>query len=208
MLKPDNLYSQALAQLRMLRKHVFERDADKTAETADTVLRLSEEQGYPYMAATSTVFKGWAMAQRSKTSRGIEVCESGLSSLRTIGAKCWMPFLLTLLAECREQAGDIERAAQAVAEALECVSATGERVWEAEIYRMKGRLLLRTGADEDTAETCFASALSLADLLRRKQRAAEGRELVARVYAWFTEGFDSIDLREAKAFLDAVPDQY
>jgi class 3 adenylate cyclase/predicted ATPase len=225
MLKPDNLYSQALAQVRTLRKHVFERDADKTAETADTVLRLSEEQGYPYMAATGKVFRGWAMAQRSKTSRGIEVCESGLSSLRTIGARYWMPFLLTLLAECREQAGDIERAAHAVAEALECVSATGERVWEAEIYRMKGRLLLRAGADEDAAEACFAralakareqkakllelrAALGLADLLRRKQRAAEGRELVARVYAWFTEGFDSIDLREAKAFLDTVPDQY
>jgi predicted ATPase len=90
---------------------------------------------------------------------------------------------------------------------------------------MKGRLLLRAGADEDAAEACFAralakareqkakllelrAALSLADLLRRKQRAAEGRELVARVYAWFTEGFDSIDLREAKAFLDTVPDQY
>jgi predicted ATPase len=218
MLKPDQLYSQALAQVRMLRIHVFKRDVDKTAETADAALRLSEEQGYPHMAATSSIYSGWALAQRGDTARGIEFCQSGLTRLRTIGAKCWLPFFLTLLAECHERAGDPEQAVHALAEALEIVRETGERVWEAEIYRLKGRLLLRAGADEDMAEACFAKALaharqqkakllelraavSLASLLKCKQRAAEGRELVARVYASFTEGFDFADLRYAKAFL-------
>jgi predicted ATPase len=218
MLKPDQLYAQALAQVRMLRIHVFNRDVDMTAETADAALRLSEEQGYPYMAAANSIYMGWALAQRGESSRGIEVCQSGLTRLRTIGARCWLPFFLTLLAECHEQAGDPEQAVHALAEALEIVRETGERVWEAEIYRLKGKLLLRAGADEDMAEACLAKALaqarqqkakllelraavSLADLLKRKQRAAERRELVARVYASFTEGFDFVDLRYAKAFL-------
>ena len=218
MLKTDQLYSQALAQTRMLRIHVFDRDVHSTAETADAALRLAEEQGYPYMVAASKIYKGWALAQRGETGRGIELCQSGLAGLRSIGAGCWMPFSLTLLAECHEQAGEIERAGEALAQALENVSATRERVWESEIYRLKGKLLLRAGADEDMAGECFAKALaqarqqkarllelraavSLADLLERKQRAAEGRELVARVYASFTEGFDFVDLRYAKAFL-------
>jgi predicted ATPase len=132
-----------------------------------------------------------------------------------------MPLLLTLLVECYEQAGDVEQAMKPLAEALELVRATGERFWEAEIYRIEGRLLLRAGADADTVEACFAKALaqarqqkakllelraamSLADLMKRKQRAAEGRELVARVYGSFTEGFGSIDLREASAFLNCI----
>ena len=86
------------------------------------------------------VYTGWALAQGGDTARKLEFCQSGLAQLRTIDANCWLPHYLALLAECYEQAGDTERGAQAVAEALASVEATGERVWEAEIYRLKGGL--------------------------------------------------------------------
>lgn len=220
-LKPHQLYSRALAQFHLLRMHVFERDAVKAAEIGAAVLSASQEHGYPYFIAASMVYTGWALAQGGDTTRGIELCQSGLAQLRTIDAKCWLPSYLALLAECYEQAGDTERGAQTVADALESVAATGERVWEAEIYRLKGRLLLRAGGDAGAAQACFAEALrkargqkakllelraatSLADLLKRSP--AQAREALAPVYASFTEGFDSIDLREAKALLDSLSD--
>ena len=222
-IKPQQLYSRALAQVHMLRMHVFERDAIKTAKIGAAVLSASQEHGYPYFIGTSMVYTGWALAQGGDTARGLEFCQSGLAQLRTIDANCWLPHYLALLAECYEQAGDTERGAQAVAEALASVEATGERVWEAEIYRLKGRLLLRAGGDAGAAQACLAEALckarqqkakllelraavSLADLLKRKRSPAQAREALAPVYASFTEGFDFIDLREAKALLDSLSD--
>ena len=223
-LQPQQLYSRALAQFHMLRMHVFERDAIKAAEIGAAVLEVSQAHGYPYFIGTSMVYTGWALAQGGDSARGIEFCQSGLAQLRSIDANCWLPHYLALLAECYEQAGDTERGAQAVAEALQSVAATGEHVWEAEIYRLKGRLLLRAGGDAGAAQTCFAEALrkargqeakllelraavSLADLLKRKGSPAQAREALAPVYASFTEGLDSIDLREAKTLLDSLSDR-
>ncbi len=135
MLKPHHLYSRALAQIRALRMHVFGRDAARAAEIGAEVLRLSQEQGYPYFVGTSMVYTGWALAQGGDSTGGIEFCQSGLAQLRTLGANCWIPLLLTLLAECHEQSGDIGCAATVIAEALDNVEATDERVWQAEIYR-------------------------------------------------------------------------
>jgi adenylate cyclase len=141
--------------------------------------------------------------------------------LQSLGAGCWLPLHLALLAECYEQAGDRQRAAATVTKALESVEATGERIWESEIHRLEGKLLLGAGGDAGAAEVCFIEALckarrqnakllelraavSLADLLKRKRRPTQAREVLAPVYASFTEGFDFIDLREAKTLLDTL----
>ena len=205
----------------MLRIHVFERDARATAETGGAFLRLSQEQGYPHFIGTAMVYTGWALAQSGDAARGIQYCERGLAQLRIIGAKCWLPLFLALLAECHELAGDGQGSAAAVEQALESVEATGERIWESEIYRLKGKFLLGAGGNPDAAEACFVEALrkargqqakllelraavSLADLLKRKGRPAKAREALVPVFDSFTEGFDFIDLREAKVLLDTL----
>ena len=128
---------------------------------------------------------------------------------------------MALLADCYEQAGDHTRRGAVLAQALQSVETTGERLWEAEIYRQKGRLLL-AGGDADAAAACFMAALqksraqsakllelraavSLANLLNRQGKTAAARATLGPVYASFTEGFDCIDLRDAKSLLDMPP---
>jgi class 3 adenylate cyclase/predicted ATPase len=221
-LSPQNLYSRALAQMRLLRMRVFERDASTAAEIGPGILRSVQGQGYPYFVGTAMIYTGWALARCGNAAGGIACCERGLAELQSIGGKCWLPLFLALLAECHEQAGDPDRSAAAVAQALESVEATDERIWEAEIHRLKGKLLLN-GGDMDAASACFATALhkaqaqqakllelraavSLAELLMREHKSREARDLLTPVYCSFTEGFDFIDLREAKALLDSLPD--
>jgi predicted ATPase/class 3 adenylate cyclase len=220
-LTPSQLYSRALAQIHMLRMHVFDRDVEKAATVSSALLRLSEEQGYPYFIGASMVYRGWALAQGGDTANGIELCHRGMTQLRTIGANCWFPRYYALLAECHEQAGDPERGGEAIAEAQRSIESTGERIWEAEILRLKGRLLLLAGNHGREAETCFVAAVttahqqkarllelraatSLADLLQRKGNLTQARDVLVRIYETFKEGFDCADLQNAKALLDAL----
>ena len=220
-LKPQNLYSQALAQTRTLRMGIFECNAPAVADAGAAVIRLCQEQKYPHLISTAMVYSGWAMAQCDDPANGTALCKRGLVQLQSLGAGCWLPLHLALLAECYEQAGDRQRAAATVTKALESVEATGERIWESEIHRLEGKLLLGAGGDAGAAEVCFIEALckarrqnakllelraavSLADLLKRKRRPTQAREVLAPVYASFTEGFDFIDLREAKTLLDTL----
>jgi tetratricopeptide (TPR) repeat protein len=216
----NNLYSRALAQLRLLRMRVLARDARATCEDGLELLRLARQQGYPFVVAVASIYTGWALAQRGEIAVGIESCQKGLTQLQTMGAKWWKPFHLALLAECYEKAGQAAASAQALAEALQTVEATDERFWEAEIYRLNGKLLENRG-DVNAAETCFTTALqkakaqhakllelraacSLAEQLKRNSRPKRARDVLAPVYSSFTEGFDFTDLRDAKALLDTL----
>jgi len=130
--------------------------------------------------------------------------------------------MLTALAEACGQVGQGEEGLYILAEALALGDKNGERLYEAETYRLKGALLLQqTAPDESQAETCFQQALdsarrqqakslelravmSLSRLWQRQDKGAESRKLLAPVYGWFTEGFDTADLRDAKALLEAL----
>jgi predicted ATPase len=139
---------------------------------------------------------------------------------RATGAGLWIPYHTALLAEACEVAGQIDEALSLMDEALQIVERTGERWFAAELNRHKGQLLLRQGHSE-AAEELYRKALSIAQeqeaklwelraavslaRLRRDQgRHTEARDLLAPVYRWFTEGFDTADLREAKTLLDEL----
>jgi predicted ATPase len=218
-LQPKNLYSRSLAGMRVLRMHVFARDAGATAETGLELLRLVEAQGFPYLIGAVGAFTGWALAQCGDTAAGLAMCEQGVARLEKMSARCWLPLFLALLAECHEKAGNWELSAAAAIRATEHVEASGERIWEPEIYRLEGRLLLSKG-DHDGAEARFLKAIDTASqqeaklltlraavsfsrLLMQRNRSNEARDALAPIYGTFTEGFNFIDLREARTLLAA-----
>jgi predicted ATPase len=131
------------------------------------------------------------------------------------------PFFLAMLAEAYEKGGEAEEGLNALAEALALVDKTGERWWEAELHRLKGELLLRRASPTEEVEACFHQALdiarrqqakslelraamSLARLWQQQGKRTAACELLAPIYSWFTEGFDTADLQEAQALLDAL----
>jgi predicted ATPase len=150
--------------------------------------------------------------------------QQGLATYRAIGAGLGLTHYLALLAEAYAQAGQTAAGLAVVAEAPDVVAKHGERFCEAELYRLQGELLL---AQEGTkqkrveAETCFRQALdaarrqqakllelraamSLSRLWQQQDKRNEARELLAPIYGWFTEGFDTADLQEAQALLDEL----
>ena len=195
-------------------------DHAASAELADQLIAVATEQGFPYWRAQGTIYRGWAKVKNGDVAEGISLLRSGLGAYRATGAEQWMPHYLPLLASACEIAGQVEEALTLLDEALQIVERTGERWFEAELNRHKGQLLLRQGHAE-AAEELYRKALSIAEeqeaklwelraavslaRLRRDQgRRAEARDLLAPVYGWFTEGFDTPDLKEAKALLDEL----
>jgi predicted ATPase len=150
----------------------------------------------------------------------MSLLRSGLADHRATGTAVWIPHHIALLARACDIAGQIEEAVTLLDDALQIVKRTGERWLAAELYRHKGQLLLRQGHSEAAAELYYKAlniaqeqegrlwelraAMSLARLRRDQGRHAEARDLLAPVYGWFTEGFDTPDLKEAKALLDEL----
>jgi predicted ATPase len=145
--------------------------------------------------------------------------QQGWAAYRATGANVRQPMYLVPLAEAYGQAGQVDEGLQVLAEALAYIEQAGERWWEAELHRLKGELLLLQSADNHPAAvSCFEQALalarrqqakswelrtatSLARLWQQQGRRAEAHELLAPVYGWFTEGFDTADLQEARTLL-------
>jgi predicted ATPase len=144
----------------------------------------------------------------------------GMRMWQGTGAKFLRPYWLALLVETEGKEGLPQAGLPVLAEALEVVGQTGERWWETELHRLQGELFLKTGVQQE-AEECFRQALdlarrqsakslelravmSLARLWQQQGKKTKARELLAPVYNWFTEGFDTADLIEAKALLDAI----
>jgi predicted ATPase len=187
-------------------------------ERADQLVGVATEQGFPHWRAEGTIFRGWGKVKKGDVAEGISLLRSGSAAYRATGAGMWMPHYTAFMAGAYEIAGQIEEAATLLDEALQIVERTGERWLEAELYRHKGQLMLRRGHTE-AAEELYRKALSiareqeaklwelraavsLARLRRDQGRRAEARDLLAPVFGWFTEGFDTPDLKEARALLD------
>jgi len=185
-------------------------------------MALSREQGFPYWLGIGMIRRGWALAVQGQGAEGVQQIQQGIAAWQATGAEVNRPWWLALLAEACGKAGRAEEGLTAVAEALIAVHAKANRVCEAELYRLKGELQLLLATDKAAeAETCFRQALdvahqqqakslelraamSLSRLWQRQEKRAEAHELLAPVYGWFTEGFDTADLQEAKALLEEL----
>src|SRR6266446_2225559 len=153
---------------------------------------------------------------------GMVQVRQGVAAYRATGAALNVPYFCTLLAEVSAHLGHTEDGLQALAEAHTLVEQQEERWWEAEIYRLRGVLLLRQpGTPQAEAETWLQRALdvarrqeakslelraatSLARLWQQQDKRAEARDLLGPIYGWFTEGFDTADLQDARALLEAL----
>jgi predicted ATPase len=202
--------------------HQFRREARWTQERIEAVISLAEEQGFLLWSAMGAILRGWALAQQGKVQEGIEQMHQGMQAFRATGAEYLRPYLLALLAEAHGTMGEPEAGLAVLTEALTLVDTTDERWCEPELYRLRGELLLQQSLDNQAeAESCFAQAIaiaqsqqakswelraatSLARLWQQQGKHREAHDLLAPVYSWFTEGFDTADLQEAKALLDAL----
>ena len=206
--------------------HVYRREPSLAQEQAEADLALSAEQGFEFFAAHATAFRGWALVEQGKGEEGIAQIRAGLAAYRATGAELERSYFLGLLAEAYGRVGQPEEGLRVVGEALAEVHMRGVRFYEAELYRLKGELLLirnegrggsRTPATEE-AEIWLRLALemarrqqakslelratmSLSRLWQQQGKRDAGHELLTEVYGWFTEGFDTADLKEAKALL-------
>jgi predicted ATPase len=212
---------QALSALAQF--HQCRREGYAAQERAEAAITLATEQGFSLLTARGAVLRGWALAQQGQAQEGITQITQGLTACRATGAELGRPYGLALLAEAHGVLGEPEAGLTALAEALTLAETTGERWYEPELYRLKGELiLLQQSADNQAeAEDCFQQAItiaqnqsakswelraatSLARLWYQQGKRQEAHDLLAPVYGWFTEGFDTADLQEAKALLDAL----
>jgi predicted ATPase len=193
-----------------------------TQERAEAVINLATEQGFPHFMALGSLLRGWALAHQGQAKEGIEQLHQDLTTYRATGAEILRPYWLALLAEAFGTTGEPHAGLTVLTEALTFAETTGERWYEPELYRLKGELLLAQSPDNHTeAETCFQHAIriaqnqqaksfelraatSLARLWQQQGKRQEAHDLLAPVYNWFTEGFDTADLKDAKALLDEL----
>jgi predicted ATPase len=202
--------------------HYFRGNWGKAQEEAKAVIDLSRERAFAIWEPAGMMLLGGALAHQGQPEEGIQTMRRGLTAYRATGAEVVRPYLLSLLAERYRSARKPEEGLTVLAEALALVEKTDERWCEAELYRLRGELLLRQAIPAaEEAEACFRQALdtsrrqgskslelraatSLSHLLHSQGRGGEARPLLAEAYDWFTEGFDTLDLQEAKALLEAL----
>jgi class 3 adenylate cyclase/predicted ATPase len=202
--------------------HQLRREWQMVSECADTAITVATAQQVAIVLAVGPIMRGWALAMQGHGAEGLTQLRQGLDAYRATGAAFQRPHFLGMLAEVHGSMGQPEVGLAALSEALALVETTGECYYEAELRRLKGALLLQHAAPEVShAETCFQRALdiacrqeakslglraamSLARLWQQQGKRTEARELLAPIYGWFTEGFDTADLQEAKALLEAL----
>ena len=167
--------------------------------------------------------QGWVFALTGKASDAFDLLTSGLGAFRSTGSTLWMPLHLSCLAIAHRDLDRFDEAWRCISEAMTAIETTGERWYEAEVLRVGGEIaMMSPERDTAKAEMFFERALAVAREQRAKSwelrpsrrawrgcgviraRGMQARDLLAPVYGWFTEGFDTLDLKEAKALLDAL----
>jgi predicted ATPase/class 3 adenylate cyclase len=201
--------------------HQLCREAPLTQARAEAALTIATDQEFPQQCAQAMHLRGWALAACGQGEEGMAQIKRGLAAYQATGATRIRPYYLALLAEASVQVGRTAEGLGALAEALAMLGQSGARWWEAELYRLRGELLLQSAAPPEEAEACFRRALdiarsqqakslelraamSLSRLWQSQGKRAEARELLTPIYSWFAEGFDTADLQEAKALLEGL----
>jgi DNA-binding winged helix-turn-helix (wHTH) protein/predicted ATPase len=229
-------HSKAVALSSAVLLHNRLGEQQTAQDLAEELIALTHQQGFPFWLAVGTVRRGWALVAQGEEEQGLAQMRQGLAIFHTTGAKFAIPSFLCDLAEAHERAGRVEEGLALVTEALGMIAKTGERVSEAELYRLKGQLTLQklsavscrlsvpntqspTSKAQSEAEACFLKAVeiarrqqakslelrattSLARLWQRQGKHHAARNTLSEIYSWFTEGFTTADLREARALLE------
>jgi predicted ATPase len=219
-------YSLAIAQVTAAYVYQFRRNVLAVYEQAEAAVTFSTEQGFPLWAAFGTSLCGWALAMQGQGEEGLAQVHQGISSFRATGAALFVPYLCTVLSEIYDHLGHTKDGLQALAEAHTLVEQYEERWWEAEVCRLRGVLLLQQPwAPQAEAEVWLQQALdvarrqeakslelraaiSLSRLWQQQGKRTEAYELLVPIYGWFTESFDTADLREARALLETLSDEH
>ena len=201
--------------------HTYARNVEAVMRYADEAVAVSKEHGFGLWLMAATMFRQWALAQNGHAQQAAEVMKATTATYRAGGGLFNAPFLMAITAEACSLAGNDVDALRLVEEGLAIVASTQERCWEADLHRMHGELLLKKTGGDVEAEACLERAVavahdlrarllelralcSLARLYRRQNRAALGHARLHEAYSTFTEGFDSPDLRDARALLDQL----
>jgi predicted ATPase/class 3 adenylate cyclase len=202
--------------------HQVRGDVGTVRERASAAMSLAAEHGFPLWASSATVLHGWVLAAEGEVAAGVARMRQGLAAHGPVGMQLQRPYFLGLLADVLTRAGDCAEALDLLAQALAIVERSEERCMEAELHRLNGEVLLALSPVRwAEAEACYHRALAaargqaarlwelraavgLARLWRGQGRLGEGHDLLAPVYGWFTEGFDTPDLKDAKALLDKL----
>jgi predicted ATPase len=199
----------------------FCREERTVRAQAEALMALAQEHGLVYWLAQGRMLWGWALVMQGHGEEGITHIHHGLEAYRATAGRA-QPYYVALLAEAYGTVGESAAGLGVLAEAFAAMHKAGAPVWEATLYRLKGELLLQhatRGSDE--AEACFQQALdvarrqeakslelraatSLARLWQQQGKRQEAHDLLAPVYGWFTEGFDTADLQDAKVLLEEL----
>jgi predicted ATPase len=215
-------YSLAYARSFAVIQHYLRRDASAVLAEADILLPLATAQGFPFWEGVGITYRGWALAMQGEGELSLAQLRQGLADMAATGQELSRPSGLILLAEAVGHTGQVEEGLQLLAEAQTAFEASRRADVLAEAYRLQGELLLcQAVPDAAQAEACFQQALavarrqqakswelraatSLSRLWQHQGRRAAAYDLLAPVYGWFTEEFDTADLQEAKALLEAL----
>jgi predicted ATPase/DNA-binding winged helix-turn-helix (wHTH) protein len=201
----------------------FRREPGVVQELEDVRLEYSKKHDFELFLMLGEIYRGWLTAEAGRVEEGLAQIGNGLVAFQAIGAELGRPTYLGMLAAVYDQLGRSGEALATVNEGLALGEQTGLRYWEAELHRLQGTIRLRSGRPDDVAEaeSCFVRAIetarrqegrsfelraatSLARLRQRQGRIEEARGPLAEVYGWFTEGFETLDLIEAKALLEEL----
>jgi predicted ATPase len=218
---PRHPFSLGYALLSSVWVHQFRREPVIALRESEAAAEFATEQGFPTWLAHGLIVQGWAEAELGSTERGVSLGEEALATYETTGATVWKPLFSLLYAHALADGGRTADALESVTRALAIAAEMGTYWWEAELFRVRGELLLALSEGHCAeAKTCFERALSIAreqDAKSLELRAClslarlahdQGDEAQALlelgvVYEWFSEGFNTVDLIEAREFLQA-----
>ena len=197
-------------------------EAQAALEGADAEIVISRKHGWPLYLSLATALRGWALVQLGQVEEGVAQIRQGLTAYRAIGAGMGLSLILSNLSEALAHLGRTEEGLTVLAEAFTVMEKNDERIYEAELYRLKGELLLSSAiAGALKAEACFHQAVAIAQrqgakslelravvslsrLWQQQGKQEEARQRLAEIYGWFTEGFDTADLQAARTLLHAL----
>jgi predicted ATPase len=215
-------HSLAYALTHAANLHLYRGDETAAFDAQEEAIAIATQQGFPLLLASSTMAHGYVLATRGEAAKGLALARKGHADMKATGTSLSESRNLSRLAKCFEHAGQPDEAFDLLTQALEIVERAHERIFEAELHRQKGEWLVAYRPSEPgEAELCFERALtiaqkqnartwqlraaiSLARLWLDQGKRDEARNLLAPIYAWFTEGFDTPILRQARALLDEL----